>query len=248
MIKVAVLGAGGKLGSAVCEAVESADDLELVARIGRGDVLSTITDAGAEVAVDVTTLEAVMGNAEFCLSHGVHTVIGTSGFGPDRVEQLGAWLAEAPGVGAMVVPNFSVGAVLMMRFAELAAAHFPSVEIVETHHERKADAPSGTARRTAELVAAARREAGVAPAPDATTSALQGARGAAVEGIPVHSLRMAGSVAHQEVVLGGVGELLTIRHDSLSHASFAHGVLAAIRGIGSRPGLTVGLEDVLGLG
>lgn len=247
MIKVAVLGAGGKLGSAVCEAVESADDLELVARIGRGDELSTITDAGAEVAVDVTTLEAVMGNAEFCLSHGVHTVIGTSGFGPDRVERLEAWLAEAPGVGAMVVPNFSVGAVLMMRFAELAAAHFPSVEIVETHHERKADAPSGTARRTAELVAAARREAGVPPAPDATTSALQGARGAAVEGIPVHSLRMSGSVAHQEVVLGGVGELLTIRHDSLSHASFAHGVLAAIRGIGSRPGLTIGLEDVLGL-
>ncbi|MEU0312420.1 4-hydroxy-tetrahydrodipicolinate reductase [Nocardioides sp. NPDC006273] len=247
MIKVAVLGAGGKLGSAVCEAVESAADLELVARIGRGDELSTITDAGAEVAVDVTTLEAVMGNAEFCLSHGVHTVIGTSGFGPDRVEQLEAWLAEAPGVGAMVVPNFSVGAVLMMRFAELAAAHFPSVEIVETHHERKADAPSGTARRTAELVAAARREAGVAPAPDATTSSLQGARGAAVEGIPVHSLRMSGSIAHQEVVLGGVGELLTIRHDSLSHASFAHGVLAAIRGIGSRPGLTIGLEDVLGL-
>jgi 4-hydroxy-tetrahydrodipicolinate reductase len=247
MIKVAVLGAGGKLGSAVCEAVESAADLELVARIGRGDELSTITDAGAEVAVDVTTLEAVMGNAEFCLSHGVHTVIGTSGFGPDRVEQLEAWLTEAPAVGAMVVPNFSVGAVLMMRFAELAAAHFPSVEIVETHHERKADAPSGTARRTAELVAAARREAGAAPAPDATTSALQGARGAAVEGIPVHSLRMSGSVAHQEVLLGGVGELLTIRHDSLSHASFAHGVLAAIRGIGSRPGLTIGLEDVLGI-
>ncbi|MER7555350.1 4-hydroxy-tetrahydrodipicolinate reductase [Nocardioides sp. NPDC126508] len=247
MTKVAVLGARGKLGSAVCEAVESAEDLELVARIGRGDELSAITDAGAEVAVDVTTLEAVMGNAEFCLSHGVHTVIGTSGFGPDRVEQLEAWLEKAPGVGAMVVPNFSVGAVLMMRFAELAAAHFPSVEIVETHHERKADAPSGTARRTAELVAAARREAGVAPAPDATTSALDGARGASVEGIPVHSLRMSGSVAHQEVVLGGVGELLTIRHDSLSHASFAHGVLAAIRGIGSRPGLTIGLEDVLGL-
>ena len=247
MTKVAVLGARGKLGSAVCEAVESADDLELVARIGRDDELSAITDAGAEVAVDVTTLEAVMGNAEFCLSHGVHTVIGTSGFGPDRVEQLETWLATNPGVGAMVVPNFSVGAVLMMRFAELAAAHFPSVEIVETHHERKADAPSGTARRTAELVAAARREAGVAPAPDATTSALDGARGASVEGIPVHSLRMSGSVAHQEVILGGVGELLTIRHDSLSHASFAHGVLAAIRGIGSRPGLTVGLEEVLGL-
>lgn len=247
MTKVAVLGARGKLGSAVCEAVESAEDLELVAKVGRDDPLSSITDAGAEVAVDVTTLEAVMGNAEFCLAHGVHTVIGTSGFGPDRVERLEGWLADAPGIGAMVVPNFSVGAVLMMRFAELAAAHFPSVEIVETHHERKADAPSGTARRTAELVAAARQEAGVDPAPDATTSALEGARGASVDGIPVHSLRMSGSVAHQEVVLGGVGELLTIRHDSLSHASFAHGVLAAIRGVGSRPGLTVGLEDVLGL-
>lgn len=248
MTKVAVLGAYGKLGSAVCEAVESADDLELVARIGRGDELSAITDAGAEVAVDVTTLEAVMGNTEFCLSQGVHTVIGTSGFGPDRVAQLEAWLEKAPEVGAMVVPNFSVGAVLMMRFAELAAAHFPSVEIVETHHELKADAPSGTARRTAEVVAAARLAAGVGPGPDATVSALEGARGAAVEGIPVHSLRMSGSVAHQEVVLGGVGELLTIRHDSLSHASFAHGVLAAIRGIGSRPGLTIGLEDVLGIG
>ncbi|MGH3350083.1 MAG: 4-hydroxy-tetrahydrodipicolinate reductase [Nocardioides sp.] len=247
MTKVAVLGARGKLGSAVCEAVESAEDLELVAKVGRGDELSAITDAGAEVAVDVTTLEAVMGNAEFCLAHGVHTVIGTSGFGPDRVERLEGWLADAPGVGAMVVPNFSVGAVLMMRFAELAAAHFPSVEIVETHHERKADAPSGTARRTAELVAAARQEADVDPAPDATTSSLEGARGASVDGIPVHSLRMSGSVAHQEVILGGVGELLTIRHDSLSHASFAHGVLAAIRGVGSRPGLTVGLEDVLGL-
>ncbi len=247
MTKVAVLGARGKLGSAVCEAVESAEDLELVAKVGRGDELSAITDAGAEVAVDVTTLEAVMGNAEFCLVHGVHTVIGTSGFGPDRVERLEGWLADAPGVGAMVVPNFSVGAVLMMRFAELAAAHFPSVEIVETHHERKADAPSGTARRTAELVAAARQEADVDPAPDATTSSLEGARGASVDGIPVHSLRMSGSVAHQEVILGGVGELLTIRHDSLSHASFAHGVLAAIRGVGSRPGLTVGLEDVLGL-
>ncbi|TQL69319.1 dihydrodipicolinate reductase [Nocardioides albertanoniae] len=247
MTKVAVLGARGKLGSAVCEAVESADDLELVARIGRGDELSAITDAGAEVAVDVTSLEAVMDNAEFCLTHGVHTVIGTSGFGPDRVAQLEKWLAAAPGVGAMVVPNFSVGAVLMMRFAELAAAHFPSVEIVETHHERKADAPSGTARRTAELVAAARREAGVAAAPDATTTALDGARGAEIDGIPVHSLRMSGSVAHQEVVLGGTGELLTIRHDSLSHTSFAHGALAAIRGIGSRPGLTVGLDEVLGL-
>lgn len=245
--RVAVLGAYGKLGSAACDAVEAADDLELVAKVGRGDALETITEAGAQVAVDVTTLEAVMGNAQFCIEHGVHTVIGTSGFGPDRIAQLEKWLADAPATGAMVVPNFSVGAVLMMKFAALAAPHFESVEVVETHHPRKADAPSGTARRTAEMIAEARREAGVGASPDATTSALEGARGAEVEGIRVHGLRLAGAVAHQEVVLGGTGEILTIRHDSLSHASFAHGVLAAVRGISARPGLTVGLEQVLGL-
>ncbi|MBO0843272.1 MAG: 4-hydroxy-tetrahydrodipicolinate reductase [Nocardioides sp.] len=245
MTKVAVLGAYGKLGSAACDAVEAADDLELVARIGRGDDLAQVTEA--DVAVDVTTLEAVMGNARFCIEHGVHTVIGTSGFGPDRIAELEKWLADAPETGAIVVPNFSIGAVLMMKLATIAAPHFDSVEIVETHHPRKADAPSGTARRTAEMIAEARREAGVGPSPDATTSELDGARGAEVEGVRVHGLRIAGAVAHQEVVLGGTGELLTIRHDSLSHTSFAHGVLAAVRGVGDRPGLTVGLEHVLGL-
>lgn len=247
MTKVAVLGAYGRLGSAVCEAVEAADGLELVVKIGRGDDLARVTEAGAEVAVDVTTLEAVMGNVRFCLEHGVHTVIGTSGFGPERIAQLQEWLAAAPQTGAVVVPNFSIGATLMMRLAAIAAPHFASVEVVETHHAGKADAPSGTARRTAEMIAEARREAGVGASPDATTTSLEGARGADVEGVRVHGLRIAGAVAHQEVVLGGTGEILTIRHDSLSRESFGPGAVAAIRAIPQRPGLTVGLEQILGL-
>jgi 4-hydroxy-tetrahydrodipicolinate reductase len=175
-------------------------------------------------------------------------VVGTTGFDDDRLETLRGWLADAPGTGVLVAPNFSIGAILMMRFAAAAAPFYESVEIVELHHPDKADAPSGTARRTAELVAAARREAGAGPVPDATSTALEGARGADVAGIRVHGLRIRGLVAHQEVILGGVGETLTIRHDSLDRASFAPGVLAGLRAIGSRPGLTVGLEEILDLG
>jgi 4-hydroxy-tetrahydrodipicolinate reductase len=247
-MKVGVLGALGKVGSEVCKAVEAAPDLSLVASIDRDDDLGELVRAGAEAVVDFTHPDVVMGNLEFCVGRGIHAVVGTTGFDDDRLETLRGWLADAPGTGVLVAPNFSIGAILMMRFAAAAAPFYESVEIVELHHPDKADAPSGTARRTAELVAAARREAGAGPVPDATSTALEGARGADVAGIRVHGLRIRGLVAHQEVILGGVGETLTIRHDSLDRASFAPGVLAGLRAIGSRPGLTVGLEEILDLG
>jgi 4-hydroxy-tetrahydrodipicolinate reductase len=235
------------MGSAACAAVEAADDLELVARLGSGDTLTDLTAAKAEVAVDLTRPDAVMANLQFCVENGIHAVVGTSGFDDERLATLRDWLADAPGVGVLVAPNFAVGAVLMMRFAEQAARFFESVEIVELHHPDKADAPSGTARRTAEVVAAARRDAGLGPMPDATATALDGARGARVEGVPVHSVRARGLVAHQEVILGTTGETLTIRHDSYNRESFMPGVLLGIREVGSRPGLTVGLDAMLGV-
>ena len=247
MTRVGVLGAGGRMGSEACRAVDAADDLELVARIGSTDPLTALTDAGVEIAVDLTRPDAVMDNLRFCVEHGIHAVVGTSGFDDDRLAQLRGWLDSAPGVGVLVVPNFAVGAVLMMRFAEQAARFFDSVEIVELHHAGKADAPSGTARRTAQLVAAARRDAGLGPMPDSTASALDGARGADVDGVRVHSVRARGLVAHQEVLLGTAGETLTIRHDSYDRASFMPGVLLAVREVATRPGLTVGLEPLIGL-
>jgi len=206
-----------------------------------------LTDAGAEVAVDLTRPDVVMDNVRFCVEHGVHVVVGTSGFDDQRLATVRGWLDDAPGVAVLVAPNFAVGAVLMMRFAEQAARFFDSVEIVELHHPDKADAPSGTARRTAELVAAARREAGLGPMPDATTAELPGARGAQVDGVRVHSVRARGLVAHQEVLLGTAGETLTLRHDSYDRESFMPGVLLGVREVGSRPGLTVGLEPLLGI-
>jgi len=245
--RVGVLGARGKVGSEVCRAVDAADDLDLVASLDVDDHLDALVAAQVEAVVDFTHPDAVMDNLEFCAGHGIHAVVGTTGFDADRLARLEGWLAEAPGVGILVAPNFSIGAVLMMRFAVAAAPFYESVEVVELHHPDKADAPSGTARRTAELIAAARREAGMPPVPDATSTGLEGARGADVDGIRVHGLRIRGLVAHQEVVLGGVGETLTIRHDSLDRASFTPGVLTALRAIGDRPGLTVGLEHLLDL-
>ena len=247
-MKVAVLGAAGRMGAEACRAVEAADDLELVARVGSADPLSAVTDAGAEVVIDLTRPDAVLDNLRFCIENDIHAVVGTSGFDSDRLATVQGWLDSAPAVGVLVVPNFAVGAVLMMRFAEQAARFFESVEIVELHHPDKADAPSGTARRTAELVAEARREAGLGPQPDATVTAMEGARGADVDGVPVHAVRARGLVAHQEVLLGASGETLTIRHDSYDRASFMPGVLLAVRAVSDRPGLTVGLEPLLGLG
>lgn len=245
--KVAVLGAKGRMGSTVCNAVNEADDLALVAAVDVGDSLDAIASAGAQVAVDFTHPDAVMGNIEWCISHGIHVVVGTTGFDDSRLDKVRSWLGESPSVGVAIVPNFGIGAVLMMAFAEKAARYYESVEIIELHHPRKADAPSGTSQHTARRIAAARRAAGLDAMPDATSSGLEGARGADVDGVPVHAVRLSGLVAHQEVLFGGHGETLTIRHDSLDRASFMPGVLLAAREIEARPGLTVGLDDFLDL-
>jgi 4-hydroxy-tetrahydrodipicolinate reductase len=246
-VRVAVLGAAGRMGRQVCQAVEEAEGLTLAARLDVGDDIGSLTSAAVDVAVDFTTPDAVMGNLQHCIGAGIHTVVGTTGLSAERLATIGGWLAESPGVGCVVAPNFGIGAVLMMRFAQLAAPWFESVEIVELHHPDKADAPSGTAARTAELVAEARAGADLPPPPDATVSALPGARGAVVDGVAVHAVRLRGLVAHQEVLFGHNGETLTLRHDSFDRSSFMPGVVLAVREVGRRPGLTVGLEHLLPL-
>ena len=247
-VKVAVVGAAGRMGQETCRAVEAAADLELVARIDRDGAVSDAAKAGAQVVVDFTVPDAVMANIEDALAHGLHVVVGTSGFTDERLAAVRALIdSAAAGLGVVVAPNFALGAVLLMRFAREAAAHFESVEIVETHHPDKVDAPSGTAIHTAQVIAAARREAGLDSAPDATRRSLDGARGATVDGVPVHSVRLRGAVAHEEVAFGNAGEILTLRHDSLDRAGFMPGVLLAVRQVLSRPGLTVGLEPLLDL-
>jgi 4-hydroxy-tetrahydrodipicolinate reductase len=246
MTTVGVLGARGRMGSTVVQAVTGADDLTVAAEVDEGDSRDALT--GCDVVVDFTHPGAVLDNLRWCIDHGLDTVVGTSGFGDERLAQVRDWLAAAPEVRVLVAPNFSVGAVLMMRFAAQAARFFDSAEVIELHHAGKADAPSGTALRTAGLIADARKQSGLGAPPDSTTSELPGARGATVDGIHVHSVRVAGLVAHQEVLLGGHGETLTIRHDSLDRASFMPGVLLAARQIKTLPpGLTVGLDALLDL-
>lgn len=255
MIKVGVLGAKGRMGSLVCRTVQAAEDLELSAEVDIGDSRDAL--AQCDVVVDFTSPAAVIDNLSWCLRHGKDVVIGTSGFDAARLAQVSGLIADTPVDGnppaemlprVLVVPNFSVGAVLMMKFAEQAARFFDSAEIIELHHAGKVDAPSGTAARTAAMIKAARTAAGLGPSPDSTTTESPGARGAMIEEVRVHSVRLAGLVAHQEVLLGGSGETLTIRHDSLDRASFMPGVLRAVRGVASLPaGLTVGLDSLLGL-
>jgi len=247
MIKVAVLGAKGKMGAQTCQAVEAAEDCELVAALDRGDELSELTAAGAEVVVDFTRPDVVMDNLGWCIEHGIHAVVGTTGFDEPRLATLRAQLDASPGTGVLIAPNFSIGAVLMMKFAADAAPYYESVEIVELHHPDKVDAPSGTAQHTAQLIAKARREAGAGPIPDATSSGIEGARGAEVDGIRVHGIRLRGLVAHQEVMFGDDGGMLTIRHDSIHRESFMGGVLLGVRRIVETPGLTIGLEHFLDL-
>ncbi|MFC4856317.1 4-hydroxy-tetrahydrodipicolinate reductase [Actinophytocola glycyrrhizae] len=246
-IRVGVLGARGRMGAEVCQAVEAAPDMEIVARIDADESVHDLTQVGAEVVVDFTHPDVVMDNLRFCVEHDIRSVVGTSGFTPERQDTVRGWLADRPSAGVLIAPNFALGAVLSMKFAQLAARYYPSAEIIELHHPGKADAPSGTAAHTASLIAGARTSAGLDKAPDATTSALDGARGALVDDVRVHSVRLAGLVAHQEVLFGGEGETLTIRHDSLDRKSFMPGVLLGVRAVVDRTGLTVGLENVLTL-
>jgi 4-hydroxy-tetrahydrodipicolinate reductase len=248
-IRVGVLGARGRMGQQVCKAVDAADDLELVAMVDAGDWLFSVADAGAQVLVDFTHPDVVMDNIRFAIDQGIHAVVGTTGFTDERLATVREWLeaSEHTELGVLVAPNFGIGAVLSMKFAQLAAPFYESVEVIELHHAGKVDAPSGTAARTAGLIAGARREAGMSDVPDATAQALEGARGADVEGIRVHAVRAAGLVAHQEIIFGTEGETLTIRHDSLDRTSFMPGVLLAVRSISGKPGLTVGIESLLNL-
>ncbi|MFL6062214.1 MAG: 4-hydroxy-tetrahydrodipicolinate reductase [Marmoricola sp.] len=246
-MKVGVLGAKGKVGREVCAGVEAAQGMSLVAEIDLGDPLERLVETGAEAVVDFTHPDVVMDNLAFCIEHGIGAVVGTTGFDDARLDTLRTQLGDSPRSGVLIAPNFSIGAILMMRFSAQAARYYESVEIIELHHPTKADAPSGTAGRTAHLIAQARRDAGLGTPPDATSTGLAGARGAEVEDVHVHSLRIRGLVAHQEVILGGPGETLTIRHDSMDRASFVPGVLLGLRNIAGAPGLTVGLEAFLDL-
>ena len=245
MIKVGVLGARGRMGAEVVKAVTEAADLELVAALDLGDSLDQFKSSGAQVVVDFTTPDSVMANLEFLIANGINTVVGTTGFDAARISKLEKLIAANSKVGVLIAPNFAIGAVLMMEFATKAAKYFESAEIIELHHPNKADAPSGTASRTAELMSKARQDAGLAAMPDATTTSLDGARGATVGDIPVHSVRLRGLIAHQEVLLGGLGETLTLRHDSLDRAGFMPGVLLGVRKIIAHPGLTIGLEKFM---
>jgi 4-hydroxy-tetrahydrodipicolinate reductase len=246
-LPVAVLGASGRMGSEAVAAIQAAEDLSLVAALGRGDDLATLVSSGARVVLDLTVPEATYDNVCFAVEHGLHAVVGTTGWTRERLDGLGALLGRTPSTGVLIAPNFALGSVLATAFAAQAARYFESVEIIELHHPDKVDAPSGTALRTAQLISAARGAAGVPAAPDATAGGLPGARGADADGIPVHSVRLRGLTAHQEVLLGSPGEQLTIRHDSFDRASFMPGVLLGLRSVASHPGLTVGLEGYLDL-
>lgn len=245
-LRVAITGANGRMGSLASEYLARADGVQVVARLGSGDPIESLADSAPQVLVDLTRPDAVMANVRYAIEHGIHCVIGTSGVGAESQRELRALLAQHPEVGVVLAPNFAVGAVLAMRFAAEAARYFDAVEVIELHHAGKADAPSGTAAATAARIAQERAHAGSAPMPDATAHDPDGARGAEVDGVHVHSVRLPGLVAHQEVLLGNPGELLTIRHDSTDRASFMPGVLLATRQAPLRPGLTIGLEPLLG--
>ena len=246
-IKVAVLGAKGRMGAETVKAINSTTDLSLVAQIDIGDSLEELKTSGAQVVVDFTHPDSVMKNLEFAINNGIHVVVGTTGFDDKKLAEVKTWLTKNSSVGAVIAPNFGLGAVLMMQFAAKAARYFESVEIVELHHPEKADAPSGTASRTAELITESRKSAARPAMPDKTSSALSGARGAKVGDVPIHSVRLRGLVAHQEVLLGDQGETLSIRHDSIDRSGFMPGVLLAIREVVKNPGLTFGLEHLMDL-
>ena len=246
-IKVGVLGAKGRVGSAVCEGGNGAEGLELVAQVDQDDDLQMLLDAGAEVVVDFTTPGSVMGNLEFCIANGIHAVVGTTGFDEERLAQVREWCAAEGAGNVLIAPNFAISAVLAMEFAKQAARFFDSAEVVEYHHPNKLAAPSGTAIHTARGIAQARKDAGLGPIPDATEQTLDGARGADVDGVRVHGVRMTGMVAHEDIIFGAQGQSLTIRQDSYDRTSFVPGVLLGVREVANHDGLTVGLDSYLGL-
>jgi len=245
MINVAVLGAKGRMGAQVVKAVNGEPGMSLIAALDLGDSLDQLIGSGTHVVVDFTTPESVMANLDFLINNGINVVVGTTGFDDNRLSIIEKLCKENPLVGVLIAPNFAIGAVLMMEFAAKAARYFESAEIIELHHPDKVDAPSGTAARTAQLMSDTRKSAGLNAMPDATTTALDGARGAKVGDIPIHSVRARGLVAHQEVILGGLGETLTIRHDSLDRAGFMPGVLLGVRSVITQPGLTYGLDKFM---
>jgi len=244
-MKVAVLGAKGRMGTEASAAIRDAKDLELVAQLDLGDSLDQLVTSGAQVVVDFTHPDAVMKNLEFAITNGINVVVGTTGFDDAKLAKLKTLLAANPKVGALIAPNFALGAVLMMQFSEVAAKYFESVEIIELHHANKVDAPSGTAIRTAQMITDVRKQKSKAAMPDATKDAIAGARGATVGDVPIHSVRSHGYVAHQEVIFGDPGETLSIRHDSINRAGFMPGVLLGVREVVKHPGLTVGLEKFM---
>ena len=244
-MKVAVLGAKGRMGAETVAAIESASDLTLSSALDLGDSLDQLIKTGTEVVIDFTHPDSVMKNLEFAINNGIHVVVGTTGFDDKKLSELKNLLSKNPKVGALIAPNFGLGAVLMMQFSQKAAQYFESVEIIELHHANKVDAPSGTAIRTAEMITDARKQSKKGAMPDASKTIIPGARGAKVGDVPIHSVRSHGYVAHQEVIFGDTGETLSIRHDSINRAGFMPGVLIGVRNVAKHPGLTVGLENYM---
>lgn len=246
--RVAVIGADGKMGTACVHAVTNAPDLELATTITYGDPLTKLTDAGVDVAIEFTVPDSAPTNVAYCIDNDIHCVVGTTGWDNPRLADVQTRLNDHPSVGVLIAPNFAIGAVLAMRFAEMAAPYFTSAEVIELHHPHKLDAPSGTATHTAKGIAAARARSGCAPMPDATETDPGGARGASIDGVNVHAVRLQGLVAHEEIVMGNTGEMLTVRHDSFDRVSFMGGVLLGVRTVSTRPGLAVGLDQYMDLG
>lgn len=258
MIRVLVAGAAGRMGSEVVRAVGGASGMEVVAAVDPGisgclfdghvacheDLATALRDARPDVMVDFTRPDVVESNLRLALVAGVDCVVGTTGLSDALLQEL-AELAPQ-GTCLFFAPNFAIGAVLMMKFAQQAARYLPNAEILELHHDRKLDAPSGTAIRTARMVAAARTSTPATPGRETELDDMQGARGAVVDGVVVHSVRLPGLVAHQEVIFGGQGQTLTIRHDSIDRTSFMPGVLLAVSQVGTRSGLVIGLEELMG--
>ena len=244
-MKVAVLGAKGRMGAETVAAIENTSDLTLSSALDLGDSLDQLIKTGTEVVIDFTHPDSVMKNLEFAINNGIHVVVGTTGFDDKKLSELKNLLSKNPKVGALIAPNFGLGAVLMMQFSQKAAQYFESVEIIELHHANKVDAPSGTAIRTAELINDARKQSKKGAMPDASKTIIPGARGAKVGEVPIHSVRSHGYVAHQEVIFGDAGETLSIRHDSINRAGFMPGVLIGVRNVAKHPGLTVGLENYM---